>query len=514
MPHLRVAASVTRAAIAADAPATVAAAQEVAEQGGNAVDIIVAAALAATLAEALMCSLGGSGFLMLQRADGHVELIDGADAVPSGDRRQAHTWTVDITYGEGIRLQAGPASVAVPGLLRCLESAWRRHGRLPWELLVAPALNLARRGCPVGVTTARWLALAGEGLFGRQDASRACFLPAGRPLQSGEPLVLPGMADSLALIARQGASALYGGELGAHWADCLRECGGLVTLEDLRTYRAEVRTPLRLETAGFQLALNPAPAVGGEALAQLIQSLEASPIARAPVASPAWVRAQVHSQQRLLLWRRRQRRWLRGPGSTTQISVVTGEGELASLTLSNGYGSGITIPATGIACNNSLGEPELNPRGFLRAPMGSRLVSNMAPSVARHADGRLLAFGSPGASRITTALGQFWSGYALAGLDPQQAIALPRLHLDQRDPAGSAGDGSNGPSGSPQTVLLCEPGLAIEEAGLLERQRWELQRFEQRDMVFGGIKLALRQIDGSLLALADERREGSVAVIG
>lgn len=514
MHHLKLDSPTPRAAIAADAPATVAAAREVAEQGGNAVDIVVAAALAATLAEALMCSLGGSGFLMLRRADGGMELIDGADVVPSGDRRQGQAWTVDIPYGEGIRLRAGPASVAVPGLLHCLETAWRRHGRLPWETLVAPALSLARRGCPVGVTTARWLALAGERLFSRQDASRGCFLPAGRPLRTGERLELPGMADSLALIAREGAAALYGGALGARWADCLAECGGLVTLADLQSYRAQVRTPLLLETAGFQLALNPAPAVGGEALAQLIRSLEGSLIAQATVASAAWVRAQLQAQQRLLHWRRRQRRWLRGPGSTTQISVVTGEGELASLTLSNGYGSGITIPGTGIACNNSLGEPELNPRGFLRAPVGSRLISNMAPCVARHADGRLLAFGSPGASRITTALAQFWSGYALAGLDPQQAMALPRLHLDQSDPAGNADDGATDGNEPTQTVLLCEPGLALEEAGLLRRQRWHLQRFDQLDMVFGGIKLALRQADGSLLALADQRRQGSVAVIG
>lgn len=510
MPMARTSTSASgiRAAVAADAPATVAAARHVAEQGGHAVDIVVAAALAATLAEALMCSLGGSGFLMLQQADGRVELIDGADAVPGGDRGRADVWDVEIPYGEGIRVQAGPASVAVPGLLRCLETAWRRHGRLPWSTLVAPALALARQGCPVGATTARWLGMAGERLFARQDASRSCFLPAGRPLRVGERLVLPGMARSLGLIAEEGAAALYSGELGERWVDYLTAQGGLVTLADLQAYRAEVRQPLLHEVAGFQLALNPAPAVGGQALALLIRSLESEGIGQTSVASAAWVRCQLRAQQQLLRWRRRQRRWLRGAGSTTQIAVVTAEGDLASLTFSNGYGSGITIPGTGIACNNSLGEPELNPRGFLQAPIGSRLISNMAPCVARHQDGRLLAFGSPGASRITTALAQFWSGYALAGLDPVAAMALPRLHLDQIEAR------ADGLEAETRAVLLCEPGLALEEAGVMHRSRWLLQHFDGPDMVFGGIKLALRQADGSLFALADQRRQGCVALIG
>ncbi|NIP98613.1 MAG: gamma-glutamyltranspeptidase, partial [Akkermansiaceae bacterium] len=100
---------------------------------------------------------------------------------------------------------------------------------------------------------------------------------------------------------------------------------------------------------------------------------------------------------------RRNLRALASP-NTTHLSIVTGEGGLAAVTMSNGYGSGITIPGTGVICNNSLGEPELNPRGYHAAAPGTRMVSNMAPTLARHPDGRrFLAMGSPGASRITTA---------------------------------------------------------------------------------------------------------------
>lgn len=111
----------TRAAIAADSLLTVAAGARIAACGGNAVDIAVAAALAASLAEILMCSLGGSAFVMLQRADGAAELIDRADAVPTGHLRgplgPEACWQVDLPYGDGITVRAGPAALE-PHLIR------------------------------------------------------------------------------------------------------------------------------------------------------------------------------------------------------------------------------------------------------------------------------------------------------------------------------------------------------------------------------------------------------------
>jgi len=486
----------TRAAIAVDAPLTRDAAAAIAEAGGNAVDITVAAALTATLSETLMCSLGGSGFLMVQRAGCPPELIDGADVVPSGDPNKAEVWEISLPYGDGITLRAGPGSVAVPGLLACLHRAWARHGSLPWRELVQPALELARRGWPVGVTTARWLKIAGVPLLARQQASRDCFLaPGQRPLGAGERLHFPGMADTLELVGRQGAAALYGGDLGAAWAETLAACGGLVTLADLAGYRAVVRRPLRHCSSGFQLALNPPPARGGVALDRLLALMERSPAERR-MGAP-WLVDQARAQLELAGWREGPRR--RASASTTQISVLTAAGDRASLTLSSGYGAGITIPGTGIACNNSLGEPELNPGGYLAAAPGTRLPSNMAPTLASHGDGRLLAFGSPGASRITTALAQVWWRYAMEGMDLEAAITAPRLHVN----AGA----------TPRPRLLLEPGFDPQACGT-ELEAFEVQSFQAPDMYFGGVKLVARLADGSLLALSDPRRGGSAAVTG
>ena len=115
--------------------------------------------------------------------------------------------------------------------------------------------------------------------------------------------------------------------------------------------------------------------------------------------------------------------------STANISVVDADGTACAVTVSSGYGAGITVPGTGMLLNNALGEPELNRLGLHRLAPGTRLASNMAPTTGRTADGRVLAIGSPGADRITTALMQVLGQGCLHGADLRHAIEAPRLHV-------------------------------------------------------------------------------------
>jgi gamma-glutamyltranspeptidase/glutathione hydrolase len=507
----------TAAAIAADSPFTTVAGVHIAELGGNAVDIAVAAALAATLSEILMCSLGGSAFLMIQMPGKPVELIDGADAMPSGhlhsDPETAGWREVHLPYGDGITVRGGQASVAVPGMLAALETAWQRHGSLPWRELVAPALELARNGFSLSPVTSRWLNIAGNLLFYPQQASRECFFPNGSDaIQGGEWFKIPDMEQTLEAIATEGAKALYQGDLAALFVQEMAEQGGFVTREDLANYRAQIRQPLKLYSAGFELDLNPPPAVGGAALGSVIRLLEQNWSSDATPAERALQQAQ--AQQVLLQLRqgtfknldliqvqalletdylREHLTALHSP-HTTHLSVATESGELVSLSMSNGYGSGITIPGTGISCNNTLGEPELNPLGFLAAPVGSRLVSNMIPTIARHPDGRCLAFGTPGASRITTSMAQVWVNYAFDGLSLTEAVAAPRLHVEQAET---------------ELRFLYEPGISTD----LIPADFVLYPFDQTDMFFGAIKVAGLDQNGQLQAAADFRRQGASEIV-
>lgn len=267
--------SPTHAAIAADSPLTAAAGPRMARLGGNAVDIAMAAAMAATVSEILMCSLGGSAFFMIRFPGQAAELIDGADVLPHVGHPplpNSRAWrNVRVPYGDGIDVMVGHGTVAVPGMLAAAELAWRRHGRLPWSEIVAPALELARTKIPVSPTLARWLAMAGHLIFFQQEASRQCFFPDGdRPLAEGDTFQIPHLSHTWECIAQEGARVLYEGDLAIAFAREMKAHGGYVTRDDLTSYQAILRETLLIPSRNFQLALNPPPAVGGTAAGFLI----------------------------------------------------------------------------------------------------------------------------------------------------------------------------------------------------------------------------------------------------
>ena len=176
-----------------------------------------------------------------------------------------------IAYGDGITVNVGHGSVAVPGMLRALELAWKRHGALPWAEVLAPAVALARSGTYVGQTLGMWLGMAGRDIFFDQPESRETFFPNGSTaLAAGEFYKPPHLDQSLELIAREGADALYRGDLGRAFAEEISGNNGYVTREDLAAYRAEIREPLRLHSHGYHLALNPPPSIGGAMAGSMI----------------------------------------------------------------------------------------------------------------------------------------------------------------------------------------------------------------------------------------------------
>jgi gamma-glutamyltranspeptidase/glutathione hydrolase len=186
-----------------------------------------------------------------------------------------------------------------------------------------------------------------------------------------------------------------------------------------------------------------------------------------PAASRAWL-DRVDTDHRAVL----------ESGSTAHVSVTDADGAACSLTVSSGYGAGMIAAGTGIWLNNCLGEQELNPPARDVAP-GSRLLSNMAPVVGRHDDGSTLAIGSPGADRITTAVVCALAGFVNGGLDLEDAVAHPRVH--------------------------------VHRAGLPDE---DVRREEGLTMYFGGVGAALTRTDGSLEAVADPRRDGEARVVG
>jgi gamma-glutamyltranspeptidase/glutathione hydrolase len=334
---------------------------------------------------------------------------------------------------------------------------------------------------------------------------------------------IPDLADFLDLVRRKGSAALTEGGAADALVELMRAGGGLITHADLAAYAPVVRpaTSVRL-TGGWSLATNPPPAIGGPVLAALLLLLDgareadrtelAADLVRVTRAVLAHrfdvldVSADLRGAGDALLdaVRRQGRGWLGSP-STAHVSAVDGAGLACSVTASFGYGSGITLPGTGVWLNNCLGEHELNVTGLHALTPGARLASNMAPTAGRREDGTVLAIGSPGADRITTALGQVITRLcrrsrtgSLDGDALAAAVAAPRLHISR---------GRDGVE-----TLHHEEDLALD--GLDDAVLDGLVRREHHasSMYFGGVAAALRTPDGRLVAAADPRRDGATAV--
>ena len=229
----------------------------------------------------------------------------------------------------------------------------------------------------------------------------------------------------------------------------------MVTINDLSAYTPVIREPVQVELDGWSIATNPPPAVGGSVLAAMLLLLDDSEHSKWDTAA---LRNLAMVQRAVLDYRRRrldppdsdrsaeasallEAASLKDLGSilsspsTAHTSAVDSRGNGCAVTVSAGYGSGMMAPGTGFWLNNCLGEMELHPEGFHGVPTGTRLVSNMAPTVARSQSGGVLSIGSPGADRITTAIASVLLNFIHLGMSLTEAVRHPRLHTEVFDGA-------------------------------------------------------------------------------
>ena len=508
----------TRVAVATTSTLAADAAAEIAALGGNAVDCAVAAAMLTMNTEPGVCALAGGAYVTVWPPAGEPVTIDGNVAVPGAGADACDpaggVTRVRMAYGGGIETLVGCGSVAIPGSPAALELAAATYGRVRWHDLLAPSVRAARDGFPLSAACHYYLGYSGDTVFGRsRDGHDALHDRDGRLLPAGGRIRIPHLADSLQAIADEGCRILYAGELGARLCAHVRDGGGALTRADLEAYVPVARRPVTLDCDDAILASNPPPAVGGVMLAAMLAALRK---AIESTGADRWdrdaINALVRVQHACLDYRRarldladdvgavaadllaRARRDdVPAPGrsaATVHTSAVDDDGCACAITASSGYGSGEMPAGTGLWLNNCLGELELNRRGLDAGPVGARLPSNMAPSIVRGND-FVLACGSPGADRITTALSQFLTSHLQFGMPLARAVAQPRLHVDT--------------SGSSDRLHV-EPGLDVVAPQL------PLQRYDAPSMYFGGVGAARFAPADGLEVAADPRREGGVFV--
>ena len=489
----------------------------VADEGGNAVDAALAAALVSMVTDLGVMAPGASGFITIWSPQKEPIVIDAYAEMPgrglSSERFDQGRKEVFFDYGGWMSTLIGYGSVATPGIFAGLDMAAEEYGNLPWVVIVEPALNLVREGFPLTGGAAEYLAYTHKAIFSwHSESYQTLHHPDGSCLQEGEIVQIPQLADSLSIIATQGADAFYTGELGQRIAREIQAHGGLLTTRDLQAYRAIARKPIRISWGDWEIVTNPPPALGGACVAAMLLLLEHQSFSNwnpttiqhlAKIQNAVLDYRREHFEEasdsakeaevvRLLEWSNSEnsRSWLTSP-STIHTSAVDSDGLACAITASAGYGSGVMISGTGLWLNNSLGEIELHPQGLRGLRPGMRLTSNMAPTIARNRDGTVIAIGSPGASRITTAIVQVLLNFIHLGMSLKEAINHPRLHVETVE-------------GIP--TIAFEPGLTVESL-----EGFATREFSQLSMYFGGVQAALGHPSSGLLAAADPRRAGGIA---
>ncbi len=499
-------------AVASSSELAARAGADVAAAGGNAVDAAIAAVLVSCITEPGISSPLGGGYLTIMPPSGPAETIDGQVAVPGMglplSARGGGVFDLHTEYGGGVDITIGYGSAAVPGTIAALELASKRYGAVPWAALLAPSIEIARSGFELGSASTYYLRYVHLDLFGWHPVSFAALHDAdGRLIPEGGTVIVPGLAETLETLARDGATALHDGPVGRAMVAEIRDGGGLVTEADLRAYEPIVRRAQPVRFGGWNLATNPPPAIGGTTLSAMLQLLDRPHgLARLVDVQDAVLGHRVDvldlaedldAATKALLAAIDDETWKPAlmSSSTVHTSAVDDLGGACSVTVSAGYGCGAVPGGTGMWLNNSLGEPELTRRGLHAPLVGDRLPSNMAPTVGRHDDGRVLALGSPGADRITTAILQTLIHHEHGGRDLGAAIAAPRLHVQHRD-----------------GVVV---GYEADLEGVIP-EWWTTHEYEANAMFFGGVGAAVRGPSGSspgmLEAHADPRRAGGTAI--
>ncbi len=461
---------VNRAVAAGGHRTTCEAALAILAAGGNAFDAIVAAGFASAISEPLMTGLGGGGFCLTRTAAGEATLFDffvdtpgrGLDPMPD-----PHFFPVTLSYpGVDQVFNTGLGSAAVPGTVAGYLAIHERLGRLSLAEVLAPAVALAEDGVVLddfhgSVTDLLWPILRltedGRRLFGAGDG----------PQPPGHTFTNPDTGRFLAELAADPTHDLWSAGRGAQVVADMATGEGLITADDLVAYAVAEREPLAVAYRDRTVLSNPPPAFGGELIGRGLSFLaEELPTPRT-WGEPAHLAALGRALQDLEASRK--------PGDgpqfsrgTTHASVADDEGNVASLSTSNGEASGYVVPGTGVMLNNMLGEDDLHPDGFHAAPPGLRVSSMMAPTVVLGPGGDVeLVLGSGGSARIRTSLLQAVSAVVDFGLDPAAVVGLPRIHWD-----GAA--------------FQVEPGFSADAVAALERLG-PVNHWSDLNLYFGGV---------------------------
>jgi gamma-glutamyltranspeptidase/glutathione hydrolase len=452
---------------------------DILKRGGNAVDAAVAVGFAMAVTYPRAGNIGGGGFMVIHRANGDNATIDYRETAPAAITATSFLDAQGNADPEKSRNSA--LASGVPGTVAGLALAEEKYGSGRFTLadLIAPAITLARDGFAVSATTLPPPPFAASRLARWPSSAKIFLKPDGSALSIGDLLVQSDLANTLEAIAKGGPRAFYEGPTAQKIAAAVKAAGGVMNADDLKQYRAVERAPVRGSYRGYDIVSMPPPSSGGVELIEMLNILEGYDLAHDDQAQQAFLMVEamkrayadrafylgdpsaVENPVTRLTAKNYAAQWratidpahatpasmihtggsVGGEGrNTTHFSVVDRFGNAVSdtYTLNFSYGVGLVAEGSGILLNNELDDFAAKPDspnayglvGFsANAPgPGKRPLSSMTPTIVLKDGKPFLVTGSPGGSRITTAVLQIITNVIDRGMDIAGAVSAPRIH--------------------------------------------------------------------------------------
>lgn len=456
---------------------------EIMKKGGNAVDAAIAVGLALAVVYPEAGNIGGGGFMLIRTAKGDAHVIDYREMAPKGAGRDMYLdKNRELIKGDGSST-VGYRAAGVPGTFAGFEIAFKKYGsgKVRWRDLVEPARILAHDGYRLTYRTAE-LFKSYKDTLSKYEESNRIFLNNGKYFDEGDILRQPQLARTLGRIEKNGAAEFYTDTTAKMIADDMKAHGGLITVDDLKDYRAVERTPLRGSYRGCEIISLPPPSSGGTVMLEALNILEGYDIRGMQSNSAAKYHVLTEAMRRAFADRAefmgdpdftnvpvsslidksyaQKRRANIDPGhasnsreighgevtgkesmDTTHFTVVDPAGNVVTntYTLNDLYGSRVTINGTGILMNDEMddfaaqpGKP--NSYGLIQGEKnaiqsGKRPLSSMTPTIVLRKDGSFwFALGARGGPRIISAVLQTIINVIDHHMDIQAAIDAPRIH--------------------------------------------------------------------------------------
>ncbi|TLS37234.1 gamma-glutamyltransferase [Pseudalkalibacillus caeni] len=518
---------------------------DILEKGGNAVDAAAAVQFALNVVEPMNTGIGGSGFMMIHHAK------TDQTCMVNGHARSPKKVDKDIFLDENGEVESfrerslDATAVEVPGVLKAMETALEKFGTMSLAEVIDPAIALAEEGVPVSSTLAAHIAIF-QGQI--TDLAKKTFLPEGKTPNIGEKIDLSDLGKAFRLIQEQGSDALYNGEIGKALVETVQQDGGLLTMDDLRNYEAQIQEPVWGEYRGHKIASAAPPSSGGTMVVQLLELLEELNVTDYDIHS--WEKFYLVAEAMRLVYadretfmgdpefadipvegllhpdyikeRAKEVKWefsnptihygnpwkyqdgepqLNERGGkeespeTTHFSVIDSEGNVVSCTtsLERPFGSGYIVPGYGFMLNNELTDFDPEPGGNNEVQPRKRSMSTKSPSILFKDGKPVLGLGSPGGPTIISSVAQVILNVIGYGMDLKDAIEEPRIYT------------------SKYPILIFEKGIPEE---VFEKLKEKGHRFDKHAAQLGNVQAVhIDQETGTYYGAADSSRSGGAVGI-